>query len=117
MRRNAPLVYADSGLAKNATATDALLTDPAVVATAIPHTYRVTANMTNILSRFVGEERERAHGKLVILLSVASQMLSLARAQREDARSSKLLDGFTDLFWQGFFEKLPKPSSTSCKRT
>jgi AcrR family transcriptional regulator len=89
---------------------DALLTDPAVAATAIPNTYRVTAHMTNILSRFGGEDRERAHGKLVILLSVVSQMLSLAHAQGEDARDSRLLDGFTDLFWEGFFEKLPKPS-------
>lgn len=95
---------------------DALLTDPAVAATAIPNTYRVTAHMTNILSRFAAEERERAHGKLVILLSVVSQMLSLAHAQREDARDSRLLDGFTDLFWEGFFEKLPKQPRTSGKR-
>jgi AcrR family transcriptional regulator len=95
---------------------DALLTDPAVAATAIPNTYRVTAHMTNILSRFAAEERERAHGKLVILLSVVSQMLSLTHAQREDARDSRLLDGFTDLFWEGFFAKLPKQPRTSVKR-
>ena len=63
---------------------EALLTDPAVAATAIPNTYRVTSNMTCILSRFVGEERERVHEKLVIFLSMASQMLSLSRAQGED---------------------------------
>jgi AcrR family transcriptional regulator len=90
---------------------EALLSDPAVAATAIPNTYRVTAHMTNILSRFAGEDRERAHGKLVILLSVVFQMLSLAHAQQEDARDSRLLDGFTDLFWEGFFEKLPKRKS------
>jgi len=95
---------------------DALLTDPAVAATAIPNTHRVTSNMTHILSRFSGEERERAHGKLVILLSMASQMLSLAHAQREEARNSRLLDGFTDLFWQGFFKELPRPSGTSSKK-
>jgi AcrR family transcriptional regulator len=95
---------------------DALLTDPAVAATAIPDTYRVTAHMTNILSRFAGEDRERAHGKLVILLCVVDQMLSLAHAQREDARDSRLLDGFTDLFWEGFFEKMPKLSRISGNR-
>jgi len=89
---------------------DALLTDPKIAATAIPNTYRVTARMTNILSRFAAGERERAHAKLVILLSAVSQMLSLAHAQREDVRDSRLLDGFTDLFWEGFFEKLPKTS-------
>ncbi len=95
---------------------DALLTDPAVAATAVPDTYRVAAHMTNILSRFAGEDRERAHGKLVILLCVVDQMLSLAHAQREDAHDSRLLDRLTDLFWDGFFEKLPKPSRTSNRR-
>jgi len=95
---------------------EALLTDPNVAATAIPNTYRVTAHMTNILSRYSGEARDNAHGKLVILLSVASQMLSLVHAQREDARESRLLDGFADLFWKGFFKTLPKPSSTARRR-
>jgi len=91
---------------------DALLTDPKVAATAIPNTYRVTGHMTQILGRFVGAERERAHDKLVILLSGISQMLSLAHAQREDPSDSRLLDGFTDLFWEGFFAKLPKSPSS-----
>jgi AcrR family transcriptional regulator len=94
---------------------EALLTDPAVAATAIPNTYRVTSNMTCILSRFVGEERERVHEKLVIFLSMASQMLSLSRAQGEDAHDSRLLDGFTDLFWQGFFKDLYGRSLLSSK--
>ena len=87
---------------------DALLTDPAVAATAIPNTYRVTAHMQRILGHFSGRERQRAHDKLVILLSTVSQMLSLAHAHREDPEDSRLLDGFTDLFWEGFFSKLPQ---------
>lgn len=86
---------------------DALLTDPAVATTAIPDTYRVTASMTGILSRFEGEQRARAHAKLVSLIVLVPQIRSLTWAQGEDARTSPLLDAFTDLFWDGFFAHLP----------
>lgn len=95
---------------------DALLTDPAVAATAIPDTYRVTASMTGILSRFEGEQRARAHAKLVTLIVVVPQIRSLARARGEDARTSPLLDIFTDLFWDGFFAHLPALARPSLAR-
>jgi AcrR family transcriptional regulator len=87
---------------------DASITDPEVAATAIPNTYLVTGLMTNLLDRYEGAERERVHDKLVILISVISQMLTLTQGQHDDPRNSHLLDNFTDLFWDALFSRLPK---------
>lgn len=87
---------------------EALISDPDVAATAIPNTYWVTGHMTTLLGRFEGTERERVHDKLVILISVISQMLQLTRGQHDDPRNSHLLDNFIDLFWDALFSRLPK---------
>jgi len=87
---------------------EASVIDPEVAATAIPNTYWVTGHMTHLLGRFTGTERERVHDKLVILISVISQMLTLTKGQHDDPRNSHLLDNFTDLFWDGLFSRLPK---------
>jgi AcrR family transcriptional regulator len=92
---------------------DASITDPEVAATAIPDTYWVTGHMTNVLARFKGAERQRAHDKLVILISVISQMLALTQAMHDDPRKSHLLDNFTDLFWDALFSKLPKAKGSA----
>ena len=88
---------------------EALATDAAVAATAIPNTYWVTGHMTNLLDRFTGSERQRVHDKLVILISVISQMLALTKGQHDDPRNSHLLDNFADLFWDALFSRLPPP--------
>lgn len=87
---------------------EASVADPEVAATAIPNTYWVTGHMTNLLDRFEGAERQRVHDKLVILISVISQMLALTKGQHDDPRNSHLLDNFTDLFWDALFSRLPK---------
>jgi AcrR family transcriptional regulator len=86
---------------------EAATTDPEVAAAAIPQTYDVTAHMNQLLERFEGAERQRVHDKLVILISVISQMLALTKGQRDDPRNSHLLDNFTDLFWDAMFSRLP----------
>ena len=85
---------------------EASTTDPEVAAKAIPETYQVTSHMTRLLDRFQREERERVHDKLVILISVISQMLALTKGQHDDPENSRLLDSFTDLFWDALFARL-----------
>jgi AcrR family transcriptional regulator len=86
---------------------DASITDPDVAATSVPNTYLVTGHMINVLDRYTGAERQRVHDKLVILISVISQMLALTKGQHDDPRNSHLLDNFTDLFWDALFSRLP----------
>ena len=95
---------------------DASITDPEVAATSVPNTYWVTGHMTNVLERYEGTERQRVHDKLVILISVISQMLALTKGQHDDPRNSHLLDNFTDLFWDSLFSRLPRVMKTAQKR-
>jgi hypothetical protein len=68
--------------------------------------------MTQLLGRFEDDERRRVHDKLVILISVVSQMLALTRGQHDDPHNSRLLDSFTDLFWDGLFARISTAKST-----
>lgn len=91
--------------------TEASIADPEIAATALPNTYAVTAHMTGLLERFAGAERERAHDKLVILISLVSQMLALTKRHHDATSSARLLDNFTDLFWDALFSHLPQPQA------
>jgi AcrR family transcriptional regulator len=82
---------------------DASREDPAVAARMLPDSYAVTGAMTRMLGIFEGAQRQSFHDKLVIMFANLSAMLFQVAAQGEPPAQSRLLDEFTDIFWEGMF--------------
>ena len=85
---------------------DASREDPAVAARMLPDSYAVTGVMTRMMGRFEGAQRQAFHDKLVIMFANLSAMLFQVAAQGAPPAKSRLLDEFTDIFWEGMFCRL-----------
>ena len=82
---------------------DASREDPAVAARMLPDSYAVTSVMTRMLGRFEGAPRQAFHDKLVIMFATLSVMMFQVAARGDPPARSRLLDEFTDIFWEGMF--------------